>query len=138
MKIFLVLLLLLFLGSACTELSQDYQQAYTNGKLRYINYCAHCHGKNGEGFKKLYPPLRKWMHSKYSLSQVACIVAKGLHTPLRFDSITYKVPMPPMEELTPSDIAFLLTFLNAEYYSKDELVTQQEVKRWLKSCPENK
>ncbi len=136
MKTLVSLLLLVpsLIFTACTEYSQEFQIAYTNGQIQYKKFCAQCHGKNGEGYKELYPPISPEVFKKHSLEEIICISKYGLNDTFTVGKITYKVPMPPVPEITNQDLAYLITFLASEYGNLDSVFTKKDMEKVLNNC----
>ncbi len=131
-SLFLIYSFLILQG--CTEHSREFQIHYTNGKIRYQKFCAQCHGKNSEGYKELYPPLTKERLKQYSLEQIICISKNGLKDTLTIGKTVYKLPMPPIAEITSKDLAFLMTYLYSKYFNEDSVFAEQTVAQALKKC----
>ena len=55
---FLSLFLVMFILYSCQSESElNYARYYTTGKQIYEQHCQNCHGIDGKGLAKLYPPL---------------------------------------------------------------------------------
>ena len=132
------LLLIAILLISCSEYSREFEIHYTNGKIRYKKFCSQCHGKNGEGYKELYPPLKNIVFKDFNLQQTICITKYGYEDTLTILNngklYKYVVPMPAMKELTPQDIAFLMTFMYSEYANKTKVFKTEEIKKYLEKC----
>ncbi len=116
----------MFILSNCYSPPKDYQEYYSNGWRVYKNHCQKCHGKKGEGWQQLYPPLKRLKNNKKLFAQIPCIVYYGIQKSA--------VEMPAMNYLTPSDIAYLMTYLAAHYLEKDTLITTAAIEERLQRC----
>lgn len=109
-------------------------QYITNGQKRYVTHCQNCHGAEGEGLGRLYPPLTDEDYLKTNRAQLPCIVAHGLTGEIQIHGVTYDTEMPANPELTPIDIAYILTYITNSFGNEAETFSQEEVEKSLKNC----
>jgi mono/diheme cytochrome c family protein len=102
----------------------------------YHKLCADCHGKNGEGFKDLYPPLANSDFMKSQDIQIACIIRNGMSVPVMVNGKPYQQKMPPFQKLSIVEITNLMNFIMNSWGNQREFVKLEEVKRVLESCQE--
>ncbi len=100
-------------------------QYTVNGHKLYVAQCQNCHGAKGEGLGKLYPPLNDSTALNAKRDQLACIVRHGRNA---------AVAMPPNPQLTPVEIAYLLTYIGNSFGNRLGIITQEEVERSLAAC----
>lgn len=100
-------------------------QYAVNGQKLYAVQCRNCHGAKGEGLGKLYPPLTDSASLNGNRSQLACIIRHGRNA---------EVAMPPNPQLTPVEIAYLLTYIGNAFGNQLGIFTQEEVERSLAAC----
>ena len=62
---------------------KHFEQFYAAGHLYYKNQCTNCHGENGMGIGKLYPPLANSDYLMADKDRAICIVRHGLQGPVR-------------------------------------------------------
>ena len=114
------------------QLQQDIY--YTNGRDLYIKHCQNCHGKNGEGFGALTPPLTDTLYLKTNKRKLACFIKKGVTGPVSVHQKTYNDKMPGFPELADIDIAQLIVFITNTHGSKQGMYTTDKVAADLKGC----
>lgn len=118
-KKLLIPLILFFFTRCLSEEVKQFQKFYSNGKLAYQNYCQNCHGAQFEGFASLYPPILDSF--LYSPQQFCNIISRGYNKPLIIKQDTYRIPMPPIQDVTPREMAYILTYLYKAKLNKDTL-----------------
>ena len=69
------------------------------GKQIYQQRCQHCHGQNGEGIGKLYPPLDSADYLVENKDKLACIIRLGQAGPIEVNGIQYNQVMPSNPDL---------------------------------------
>lgn len=106
---------------------------YQKGEDIYVQHCSNCHGKQGEGLRKLYPPITNELYAKYS-SQLPCMVRYGLNDTLDHNGTRYTAAMPPNEILSDIDIVNLVNFLDWKYTSNKAFNSLADVKKKLDDC----
>jgi cytochrome c551 len=123
----LILILLICFASSCKstdELKQD--QYMINGERLYLQHCANCHGKNGEGLKELYPPILNADYLK-NKEAVICLIKNGGKNPIVVNGKTYSQAMPKVAGLYDIDIAQISTFIFGKFEKSDSLITVENV-----------
>ncbi len=106
---------------------------YQKGENIYLQHCSNCHGKEGEGLRKLYPPITDELYEKYSL-QLPCMIRYGLNDNLVYNGNKYTAAMPPNEILTDIDIVNLVNFLDWKYTTNKAFNSLADVKKKLDDC----
>jgi mono/diheme cytochrome c family protein len=105
------------------------------GAKLYETHCANCHGAQGEGLKRLIPPLASADYLTKNRGGLACLVRKGMTGPLLVNGVTYNQVMPPAEtHLTDSQITNILNFVQTSWGNKGEIFTIREVSEQLRGC----
>jgi mono/diheme cytochrome c family protein len=120
--LFPVLLLFIFIADA---------QATDIGDQLYLGNCAKCHGRQGEGFLKLYPPIRNSRFLKEDVSKLPCIIRHGLKGEIVIDGVTFNQRMPAIQQLKPEQISDIIQFLQTKW---NHPVTELTVGTWLENC----
>jgi mono/diheme cytochrome c family protein len=130
----LSLVLLIVLLNACNQNPEQikHQQYTLKGKKIYETHCQNCHQQDGTGLGNLIPPLKGGHFSK-KLSSVSCSIRYGNEAPFTIDSISYIGKMPPNPQLTPLEIAYILTFIDSEWGEKC-IVSADQVNLALQNC----
>ena len=111
-------------------------QHIINGKHVYATHCQNCHGNNGEGLGKLYPPLTDLAYLENNRDQLACIVKHGMSGEVTIHDVTYDTAMPANPQLTPVDIAYVLTYITNSFDNEMPMFTVEEVRASLEHCDE--
>jgi mono/diheme cytochrome c family protein len=95
-------------------------QAFTKGKMHYLNVCAGCHGTDGKGLKRFAPPL---VQSEWVIGderKLALLLLHGLEGPIEVNGTQYDAPdilpvMPSHSTLPDQDIANILTYIRNDW-----------------------
>jgi mono/diheme cytochrome c family protein len=126
----------LIIANSCERNPKEVQleQYYSAGKLFYQSRCANCHGTDGKGIGKLYPPLAQSDYLLENPNRTVCIVKYGLNDTIVVNGITYHLPMPANESLSSLEIAQILTFVYTEWGSKPTLFEEEQVRQLLDTC----
>lgn len=93
--------------------------------------CAKCHGREGEGFLKLYPPIHNSRFLKSNLSQLPCIMRYGLRGKITVEGTEFNQIMPGNERLSPDDMRHIISSLQKRW---NHPVSELSVKEWLNNC----
>ncbi|GAA3994183.1 hypothetical protein GCM10022408_00520 [Hymenobacter fastidiosus] len=136
MRIFRPLLLgaAALLGAAL-GLSGCFTERQNEGGQIYASHCANCHGAQGEGLKRLIPPLAGADYLAKNRTALACLIRKGVQGPLVVNGIEYNQPMPAADShLTDSQITNLLNFVQTSWGNEQEVFTIREVSEQLQAC----
>jgi cytochrome c551 len=110
------------------------RQYMVQGKILYQMHCQNCHGEDGLGLGKLIPPLAK---SDYLISDIArgmCIIKNGQEGKIQVNGIEYEQLMPPLNNITPLEIAEIITFVSNSWGNKTQLWDVKEAERVLSDC----
>ena len=109
-------------------------QYITNGQKLYNTHCKNCHGDDGMGLGKLYPPLNDQKFYEDHTEKLACYIKYGIDTPLIIHGVEYTTKMPANPTLTNIDIAYLITYVTTQFGESDSLITQEDVIKQLEIC----
>lgn len=105
------------------------------GATLYESHCANCHGTQGEGLKRLIPPLAGADYLTKNRAGLACVVRKGMKGPVIVNGVDYNQVMPPADShLTDSQITNILNFVQTSWGNKGEIFTIREVSEQLRGC----
>jgi ubiquinol-cytochrome c reductase cytochrome b subunit len=98
------------------------------GAQQYTNNCAGCHGASGQGQPGVFPPLANNPVVTGPASEVIKIVDHGLTTPITVNGAKYQGTMPAWKgNMTPDQIASVLTYIRSAWGNKASAVTTAEV-----------
>lgn len=103
------------------------QQDQMPGKEIYADFCMQCHGANGKGDAKNFPPLAgsDWLKTKRPQSIAA--VKFGQSGEIIVNSIKYNNNMPAMG-LSDQEVADVMNYIMTSWSNKEtKVVTEKEV-----------
>lgn len=99
-------------------------------RSEYRTHCSACHGRNGAGAPRLYPPLRgsSWVNGDPEIPIRA--VLHGLEGPITVEGEEFMNKMTPLgDRLADKQIARILTYVRASWGNTAPPVTEAEVAR---------
>jgi mono/diheme cytochrome c family protein len=124
----------IILIAACqSEESLEFKRYYSSGALVYQSHCQNCHGDNGEGLSALIPPLNDSTYLIKNKTELACSIKSGLKGPITVKGKTFDDAMP-TNDLTPIEIAQVLTYIGNSFGNKLNIINEQEVQTDLPKC----
>lgn len=103
------------------------QKIQTPGKEIYADFCIQCHGANGKGDPKNFPPLdgSDWLTKKRTQSIHA--VKFGQSGEIIVNKVKFNSSMPPMG-LSDKEVADVMNYIMTSWGNKQtKLVTEKEV-----------
>lgn len=103
----------------------------SSGEQLYTANCAKCHGREGEGFLRLYPPIHDSRYLKEEVSNLPCIIRNGLRGEITVGDTTFNQVMPAIDRLSPEQMSQIITFLQQKW---SHPVTELNVNKWLEEC----
>ncbi|MFY0606275.1 MAG: cytochrome c [Cyclobacteriaceae bacterium] len=113
------------------------EQYMVQGMSLYRANCANCHGMEGQGLARLYPPLAGSDYLLEDLERAACLIRNGQKGEITVNGITYNRMMPANKSLDPIEIAEIITYVSNSWGNEAELTSVSTVSKWLLKC-ENK
>ena len=135
-KLFGIFLIVVFFSCTQTNprLSREenlkWKQYRIQGESLYIIHCSNCHGINGEGLVKLYPPLSNVDWVTLNSEKISCVIKNGIQGDLIINEILFTGEMPGHRDLTHLEIAEIVTYVlsdlneSQEFYDVNEIITQ--------------
>ncbi|WP_426667172.1 c-type cytochrome [Mucilaginibacter sp. McL0603] len=124
----------IILIAACqNEESIEFRRYYSSGALVYQSHCQNCHGENGEGLSALIPPLTDSNYLIKNKTGLACSIKSGLKGPITIKGKTFDDAMP-ANDLSPIEIAQVLTYIGNSFGNKLNTIDEQEVQTDLTKC----
>lgn len=133
-KVIAGICILIFALAACqSEADIEYMRYYTAGKLIYQGKCQNCHGGAGQGLQALMPPLTDTVYLHNNKTQLPCIIKNGMKGDISLAGKFYQGEMPPVD-LSPVEIAEVLTYVTNSFGNKMGTVTTDAVNADLKGC----
>lgn len=118
--------LLIFIFVPITNLD-----AANEGEDLYLGHCAKCHGREGEGFLKLYPPIRNSRYLKEDVAKLPCIIKYGLKGEIEVDGVIFNQIMPAIQQLQAQQIELIICSLQNGW---SHPITPLKVPKWLEEC----
>ena len=115
-----------------TKIRMD--QYMVKGVKLYDQHCSACHQDNGEGLASLYPPLKEADYLLEDLPRAACIIQNGLVESIKVNGKAYSQMMPGLQQLTPLEVAEILTYITNSWGNQAGLTGVRDVEKWLKEC----
>ncbi len=119
------MLLVALSGLACKSPEAiKHEQYVIAGAELYAEHCSNCHGNEGQGLGKLYPPIKgsDFLENK---NKVICIIKNGSNGPVVVNGVSYEGKMPKNKKLFDLDIAQITTFIY-DKWSGEKITTQTE------------
>jgi mono/diheme cytochrome c family protein/glucose/arabinose dehydrogenase len=115
-----------------TQLDEKAMVQFANGRQKYLNTCAGCHGMDGLGIGRMGPPLA---HSEWVTGdevRLSLIILHGMEGPLEISGKQYDAPdilpiMPAHATLDDASIAAILTYIRNEWGNQAAPVTGRTV-----------
>ncbi len=108
--------------------SNELQNSIKRGRVLYDEFCIQCHGADGKGMERVFPPLdgADWLVEKRTESIHA--VKYGQSGEIVVNGVTYNNVMPPMG-LTDKEVADVMNYvMNSWSNTQEKMVTVEEVK----------
>lgn len=124
----------LIFESCSNEMELNYQRYFVNGKGLYEKNCQNCHGTNGEGLGKLYPPLTDTVFLSKNRSSLACIIKNGLTDKITVNNVSYETEMPGNTTLADIDIAQIIVYITNSFGNGQGFYDQKQAGVDLKGC----
>ena len=114
------------------------KQYIVEGRKLYLQKCANCHGNEGQGLKRVIPPVKDADFLLKYPEKSICIIKFGAKTPITVNEIEFIHKMPDNPQLTDLEIAELITFLtNQCNQGETKLFSVSEVSDILNNCNPN-
>jgi mono/diheme cytochrome c family protein len=111
-----------------------FKQYIVNGQRSYTVHCANCHGKEGEGIGKLFPPVAKSDYLMNNLDKLSCIIKYGQKGEIVVNGISYNMEMPAQAQLSPIEIAEISTFIANSWGNEGGFISVNDVRKNLENC----
>lgn len=128
-------LLLAVLAASCQSDEQiEFARYYSGGSVLYISHCQNCHGEKGEGLRDLIPPLTDSTYLSNNRPSLACYLKNGLKGKITVAGRNFEGEMPAANDLSPIEIAKVLTYVTNSFGNKAGLLNLQQVQKDLENC----
>ena len=107
--------------------------AIATGPAIYINYCAACHKKGGEGVTGNFPPLKANRRVTGDKKSLISVVLNGMSGPIKVKGVEYNQPMPAFKFLNDRDVAAVVSYIRTNFGTKAGDVTAADVRNVRKA-----
>lgn len=97
------------------------------GKTLYQGTCSVCHGAEGKGMAKVFPPLEKSDYLMADKRRSIEVVLNGLEGPIQVNGEAYDSVMPPMSQLNDDEVAHILTYVRNAFGNSGDAISPAEV-----------
>lgn len=118
--------------SLSTEDQNKFQKYLIQGRDLYTIHCLPCHQADGNGLKKLIPPLAGADYLKNNQLKSVLLIKYGAKEPITINGVDYLPTMPPQPTLTNLEIAEIITYINNSWGNEFGFVDGKMVKEYLK------
>jgi mono/diheme cytochrome c family protein len=122
------------IGAVATLLGGCFTDRQNEGKRLYEQRCANCHGTNGEGLRRMIPPLVNADYMTKYRAKLPCLIQHGQQGPMVVNGIEYNQVMPAQHDLDEGQITNLLNYVQSSWGNKPQPFTINEVIELLKPC----
>ncbi|RTQ51662.1 cytochrome c [Hymenobacter gummosus] len=129
-----LLRLLAALAAVALVLPGCFTDRQNEGQRLYAARCAGCHGANGQGLRRLMPPLAGSDYLQRHRAELPCLIRRGQQGPITVNGVLYDQVMPAHEDLTDSQITNLLNYVHNAWGNRAPKHTIREVSELLRAC----
>ncbi len=110
------------------------EQYIVQGMSLYKANCANCHGAEGQGLARLYPPLAGSDYLLADLKRAACLIKNGQQGEISVNGVVYNQMMPANKTLDPIEIAEIITYVTNSWGNNAGLTPVNAVSSWMLKC----
>ncbi|MEL6732386.1 MAG: cytochrome c [Bacteroidota bacterium] len=125
----------LVVGIALIFYFQDRANPSGAGQRLYTTHCANCHMDNGQGLRRLIPPLAGADYVNAAGAEMACLIRNGIADTMVVNGVIYSGVMPGNTYLDEVELVAVLNYIKQSWGNSGETVTYPEVKKALSQCP---
>jgi mono/diheme cytochrome c family protein len=119
---------------ACTPTDPKLKQYLVEGERLYVQHCSNCHQRDGQGLRRVYPPLAGSDFLPSNLPRVVCSMKYGLQGEITVNGVMYNQAMPGVLSLTELELAEIATYLYNSWGARGGLIDARQVGPMLDSC----
>lgn len=136
-KFILALIVTLLLSGCFPETKEEQstpgidREAFLQGQLIYKRACMQCHQANGQGLKKIYPPLAQSDYLMNNKTKSIQFIKYGTNDTIVVNGQQYAFNMPANSTLTNEEIAHVMTYIYNAWGNRGGNVTIQDVQEAL-------
>ncbi len=121
----LALAFLVFIVFACGKTTNE------QGHALYDQHCANCHMEEGEGLRKLIPPLAGADYLRDNPREVVRGIRYGMNQPIEVNGVAFHEPMPGNDELSEFQIVNIVNYINQAWGNDYGRITVAQTRTWL-------
>ena len=129
----LFVVLFVVLISCQSDQQIEFNRYYSGGSTIYQGHCQNCHGTKGEGLQDLIPPLTDTAYLKINKNNLTCFIKNGLKENIMVKGRLFEEEMP-AEDLSPIEIAKVLTYITNSFGNKTGTIHLQQVENDIRKC----
>lgn len=104
------------------------------GEALYQEKCSQCHGTQGEGLRKLIPPLAGTDYVPANLDKLPCILRYGIQGDITVNGQNYNQPMPGYPDMEADEVKAIIDYMIVTWYPDAEKLSQKEVTKRMEAC----
>ncbi|WP_143961934.1 c-type cytochrome [Litoribacter populi] len=107
------------------------KQYAIEGKILYQSNCSNCHQADGTGLVKVIPPLAQADYMLEDQARTARIIRYGMTGEITVNGVEYNQNMPANPQLTPIEIAQIMTYIFNVWGNNEGLIGASSVEKFL-------
>lgn len=104
------------------------------GKKLYTKHCSNCHGGEGEGLRRLIPPLAGADYVENNFTGLPCIIRNGINGEIVVNGQSFNQPMVGIQDLEIDEIKSIMDFMIVEWYPNQKSMSHAEISSILDAC----
>lgn len=108
------------------------------GEALYLEHCASCHKKDGTGYVSAIPPLADSDYIASDVRRLLVVTVDGLSEPVKVNGLRYEGVMPPVTQLSDSDLAAVLNYVARKWTQSTHEFTAKEVAEYRSAASRKK
>lgn len=108
-----------------------FEKYLIQGRSLYTTHCLPCHQADGNGLKKLIPPLAGADYLKNNQIKSVHLIKYGATQSIIVNGIDYLPTMPPQPALSNLEIAEIMTYINNSWGNEYGFIDSKKVKEYL-------
>lgn len=118
----------------CSPGDARFKQYYAEGEQLYLKKCSNCHQANGEGLRKVYPPVAGSDFLRNNLERVVCGMKYGMDGEITVNGVGFQQAMPGDITLTALEVAEIATYVYNTWGEERGLIDAKDIGPLLDSC----
>lgn len=119
---------------SCDPGDPKLKQYIVEGEQLYLTHCSNCHQRDGQGLRKVYPPLAGSDYLEGHFREIICGMKYGMQGEITVNGVMYNQAMPGVISLTELELAEIATYLYNSWGQQRGMVETRQVGALLDSC----